>query len=943
MADRVGKPLNWERIQQIFDEASQLPPDRRQDWVAEACQGDRSLYLQVESLLLALDEEGGFLEEQIASYAARVAVGPPEQIGSYRILSEIGRGGMGAVYLAERADGQYQRRVAIKLVQGGPASGPELLRRFGMERQILAGLQHPNIAQLLDAGVTNEGTPYLVMEYVEGLRIDKYCDVNALSLRARVELFQQVCSAVQHAHRNLVVHRDIKPSNILVTADGVPKLLDFGIAKLLRDTEMPDRDDRVPELATMAVTSPAARLMTREYASPEQIRGQPVTTATDVYALGILLYGLLAGRYPFEEVRSDFIALERAICETEPRRPSASVSEADQELVPQLQGDLDSIVLKAIRKAPGDRYVSVDQLSEDLSHYLNGFPVIARRGSSRYRALKFVHRHRWGISAAAVFVVMLLAFAAGMSILAVRLAGARTRSNQEASKARQAQQTAEAVNHFLQEDLLAQASTSEQAKAPNGRADPNLTVRTALDRAAGGIEGKFAQEPLVEASIRNTIGQAYLNLGLYAEAQRQWERALALRLRISGERDPATLEAMRSLADLELNAGRWAEAEPLLRRLLGVDRDILGPRNPETRSVMYSLGVAYTRLGKYSQAEAILAEALELSRSISGEMNEETVGLMRDLADAYSNQGKYAEAEPLFEKTLELQLRMFGPEYNDILITKLYLSRLYDREGKFAHAEQVGADALSSSRRVLGDAHPTTSFLMVVLANAYLDRGKYAPARALFEKALNLDRRLFGSDNPNTLTTLGDVARIYQAQGSFAEAERLYTRTLVVRRRVSGDEHPYTLRLMANLGTLYDRKGKYAQAEALLAATSNAQRRVLGDSHPETLKTVTALGRAQLEQGKYSEAETTLRAALDLYRHASPDTWQRYNCESLLGRSLAARKRFSEAEPLETSGYRGMLQRAGFISSPDRYLLGEAEAAVSHLQHQRGTLPDAPR
>src|SRR5215472_13295700 len=367
MANRVSKALNWERIQQIFDEASQLPPDRRQDWVADACQGDRTLYLQVESLLLALDQEEGFLEQQIGSYAVRVAAGAiPEQIGAYRVLSEIGRGGMGAVFLAERADGQYQRRVAIKLVAGGPASVPELLRRFGIERQILAGLQHPNIAQLLDAGITSDGTPYLVMEYVEGVRIDKYCDKNALSLRDPIELFRHVCSAMQYAHRNLVVHRDIKPSNILVTAEGVPKLLDFGIAKLLRASDMPAG---VLE-QTIALTAPAERLMTREYASPEQIRGLPVTTATDGYALGIVLYGLLTSRYPFEAFRSDFMALERAICETEARPPSAAVSDlSDSALASQLRGDLDSIVLKAIRKEPGERYASVEQLSEDLNLY----------------------------------------------------------------------------------------------------------------------------------------------------------------------------------------------------------------------------------------------------------------------------------------------------------------------------------------------------------------------------------------------------------------------------------------------------------------------------------------------------------------------------------------------------------------------------------------------
>jgi eukaryotic-like serine/threonine-protein kinase len=930
MADRVSKPLNWERIQQIFDEASQLPSDHRHDWVADACQGDRTLYLQVESLLLALEQEGGFLEEQIASYASRVTAGGiPEQIGAYRIVSEIGRGGMGSVYLAERADGQYQRRVAIKLVKGGLASGPELLRRFGVERQILAGLQHPHIAQLVDAGVTDDGTPYLVMEYVEGLRIDKYCDDNELSLRERIALFRHVCSAVQYAHRNLVVHRDIKPSNILVTAEGIPKLLDFGIAKLLR-TDMADGTlDHVPAPATMALTAPAERLMTREYASPEQIRGLAITTATDVYALGIVLYGLLTGQYPFEPHRSDFIALERAICETEPRPPSAAVSRLpDLDLASHLRGDLDSIILKAIRKEPGERYESVEQLSEDLNSYLVGFPVAARRGTRRYRAVKFIRRHRWAMAAAAAFVLVLVAFGTGMSLLAARLARERTRSNLEAVKARQAEQTAEAVNHFLQEDVLAQASASHQAgTGPNAKADPNLTVRTALDRAASSIDGKFGQQPLVEASIRQTIGQAYANLGLLPECQVQWERSLDLLRRFSGKQSADTLDAMRTLGDLYMREGKYAQAQQLYREALDMDRSTLGPQHPVTIGVMYSLGVLYTREGSYQQAESMLAEALELSLRVSGEMDSDTVGLMRDLANVYSEEGKYGQAEPLFQKALEIEHRLFGPEYNDILITKLYLGRLYDREGKYAEAEKLAYDALNSSRRVMGETHSTTSFLMSLLANAYLDEGKYGEAQVLFEKARDLDRHLFGDENPNTLTAFSDVARIHQLRGSYAEAEKLYKRTLEVRRRISGEEHPNTLRLIGNLAALYDREGKYAEEEALLTATANAQRRALGDSHPETLSRLSALGRSQLKQAKYAAAEMTLRTALETYRTAIPDTWRRYNCESLLGRSLAGGKKLAAAKPLEVSGYQGMIDRAAFISAPDRYLLEEAAIA----------------
>ncbi|HKD77210.1 MAG TPA: serine/threonine-protein kinase, partial [Ktedonobacterales bacterium] len=336
--------IKWERIQQIFEEASQLPPSRRREWVSEACAGDRTLYFQVESMLLSLEEDegGDGLEKQIVSYLTVVAATPPERIGPYRIVSQIGQGGMGAVYLAERDDEQYRRVVAIKIIHSFAALRSELLLRFRVERQILAGLQHPNIAQMLDGGITQDGIPYIVMEYVKGVKIDEYCNRQALSLSQRIELFRGVCSAVQHAHRNLVVHRDIKPSNILVTEDGTPKLLDFGIAKLLLPDNLPDA-----RLAT-ALTTPAERPRTPEYASPEQVSGGAITTATDVYALGIVLYELLTGGHPFADFRSDIRSMERAICENEARRPSVMGSD----LAKELKGDLDSIVLKAIRKEP---------------------------------------------------------------------------------------------------------------------------------------------------------------------------------------------------------------------------------------------------------------------------------------------------------------------------------------------------------------------------------------------------------------------------------------------------------------------------------------------------------------------------------------------------------------------------------------------------------------
>lgn len=909
-------PLRWERIQKIFDEASLLPPGRRQEWLNGACQGDHALYLQVESLLRS-DADSGVLEQQVASYANTVAAAPPERIGPYRIVSEIGHGGMGAVYLAERADEQYERQVAIKIIRSFAAPPLELVRRFRMERQILASLQHANIAQMLEGGVTDDGIPYIAMEYVKGVRIDEYCDRKGLSARQRIELFRNVCSAVQHAHRNLVIHRDIKPGNILVTDDGIPKLLDFGIAKLLQPENVPEA------MLTTALTVAAERPRTPEYASPEQVNGGAITTATDVYALGIVLYELLTGRHPFADFRSEIRTLERAICETEPHRPSAKASA----FASQIKGDLDSIVLKAIRKEPEQRYASVEQLSEDLGRYLDGFPVAARRGTRRYRAGKFIRRHRFGVAAATALILVLMTFGTAVSVLAFRLARERTRSNLESFKARQAQQTAEAVNHFLQEDVLAQASASHQAGVgPNATADPNLKVRTALDRAAGSIEGKFDAEPLVEAGIRQTIGQAYANLGLLPQAIQEWERTAYLLKHFSGPENAETLDIMRDLGDLYMRTGAYLKAKQLYVEVLQMDRRVLGQQHPVTIGAMYSLGVLYTREGNYQQAESLLTEALQSALHVSGEMDSDSVGLMRDLATLYSDEGKYEQAEPLFQRALKIEHLMFGPDYNDIMLTKVYLAQLYLREGRFNEAERIGSQTLNSARRVMGESHSTTALLMSLVGNVYLDEGKYRRAQDLLDNALTRYRRLFGDENPNTLAALSDLAEVYQARGRYAEAERLYTRILETRRRISGDEHPSTLRLMGSLAALYEREGKYKQEEDVLVASSKAEGNVLGKSHPETLGQVSALGSAQLREGKYGEAEATLRAALEAYRAADPEAWQRYHCESLLGRSLAAQKKYAEGTPLEVSGYEGMLRLQKSIPAPDKHDLNEARS-----------------
>jgi eukaryotic-like serine/threonine-protein kinase len=446
-------PERWEEIKRLFEAASELPAEERSGYLDAACAADAALRAEVKNLLLADAEAGSFIEAPAYEAATKPMGagepagrdGAPQRIGAYRLLSELGRGGMGAVYLAERADDEYRRRVAIKLIRRGMDSD-EILRRFRHERQILASLDHPHIARLLDGGTSADGLPYFVMEHIEGEPLTDYCDRRRLSVTARLQLFRDVCAAVHYAHQSLVVHRDLKPSNILVTNDGAVKLLDFGIAKLLFASELTP--------LSLRQTAPGVRLMTPEYASPEQVRGETVTTASDIYALGVILYELLTGRRPYRLTRRSLHEVERIVCEQEPERPSTAISRVEAEvdgagelhalatpesvsltregsperLRRRLRGDLDNIVLRALSKEPARRYGSAEQFSEDLRRHLTGLPVIARPDTFGYRSGKFIRRHKAGVAAAAAAALMLAGFGANQTAQSARLARERDRA-----------------------------------------------------------------------------------------------------------------------------------------------------------------------------------------------------------------------------------------------------------------------------------------------------------------------------------------------------------------------------------------------------------------------------------------------------------------------------------------------------------------------------------
>ena len=818
----------WGRAKELLHQAMQLDRKTRARFLDEACSADAPLRAELESLLVAEEHvRSSFLESPPRPVPEHDSAAAAVQAGRvfaerFQIVRKLGEGGMGQVWLADQTS-PVRRQVALKLIKAGMYDGA-VVQRFQAERQSLAIMDHPAIAKVFDAGATPQGQPYFVMEYVPGLQITDYCDRRKLKIADRLELFIQVCEGVQHAHQKAIIHRDLKPANILVVeVDGkpVPRIIDFGLAKAT-----------TPHLAGETFTQLGNFMGTPGYMSPEQadLKLQDIDTRTDVYSLGVVLYVLLTGLQPFETRQGEKPPLDellRKLREEDPISPSNKVS-ADRDtsrataeargtepkqLVSLLRGDLDWITMKAVEKDRDRRYGAPSELAADIHRYLTHEPVLARPPSAVYRATKYVRRHRFAVAAVSVLVLLLAGFGGVQTIDLRRITRERIRANQEAA-------AAEAVNAFLQNDLLAQAGATAQA-GPSTKPDPDLKVRTALDRAAERIEGKFAKQPEVEASIRDTIGRTYLDLGSYPEARKQLERALDLHRRVLGAEDAKTLKTMTSLGRVALQQGKYAEAEALEGQALEAQRRVLGPGHPDTLLSMH------------------------------------------DLAAVYVNEGKCAQAAGLDAQTAEIRKRVLGPEHPDRLLSMSDLAADYLCESEYAQAEGLDEQTLEIRKRVLGPEHPDTLGSMSNLAAVYMHEGKYAQAAGLDEQTLEIRKRVLGPEHSDTLTSMNNLAIDYQEAGRDAQAEALYTQTLEIRKRVLGPEHPDTLGSMSNLAGLYIHEGKFAQAEGLYTQTLEIRKRLLGPEDPLTAQTLYSLACVAARRGDKDRAITWLSESVD--------------------------------------------------------------------------------
>jgi serine/threonine-protein kinase len=814
-----------------------------------------------------------------AAGAPHWSSGYERRIGPYRLVRELGHGGMGTVYLAARSDDAYRKLVAIKIIRG--AEGVDRTRRFRRERQILAGLEHPNIATLLDGGTTDEGLSYFVMEFVEGEPLDAYCDRHRLSIKERIGLFRVVCSAVQYAHRNLVVHRDLKPGNILVTSEGTPKLLDFGLATLLQ----PEPGERGAEATWMALTP--------RYASPEQVRGGAVTTATDVYSLGVVLYELLTGLSPYRLTTQETPELLRAICDDDPERPSTVVvrreavaesegtgpGQSKRRLRRRLRGELDNIVLMALRKEPQRRYGSVEALSEDLGRYLDGLPVLARQPTPAYRISKFVRRHAVGVTAATLLFLLTLSFA-------VAMAAQSRRMERERDKARRL--AAFMVDLFKVSD-------------PDAARGNTITAREVLDHGAAKIERELVGEPQVKAALMTTMGGVYTGLGLYDQAQAMLESSLAARHELLGPHHPDVAESQHFLATVLWREGRYPESERLFREALATRRERRADDPLAEILSLLGLSNVLEATGDLSGAESTSREAVALLRGLPEPPLEVLSGALGGLAATRSAQNDLAEAESLTREAIALQRKVGGDDDPRVAAWVFNLGTFLQARGDWEGSEAAFEEGLAVYRKALGADHPEYARNLNNFAAMLNERGSSQRAEELATDAVAIYRRTVGAGHPDLAPALDTLAAIHNARGDFAVAEALAREAVAITRKAVGDRHLYFAYEATTLAQALQGQGKAAEAESIYRQVIAINDRVLPPDAVDRSYALIGLGTLAVERGEAAAAEPMLDQALSLRRAALPaGHWRIAESEAAIGACLARLGRSAEAKALLT-------------------------------------------
>jgi serine/threonine-protein kinase len=825
----------WTEVKDIFEKAVELNEEERYSYLRERCKGNFHLFSEVESLLDSFGRAGTFIEHGALFSGKNDEDNDPligRIVGKYKIIKILASGGMGRVYLGERSDQQYLKQVAVKLINPGIYHGV-IIKRFRNERQALANLDHPNIAKLLDGGATENGIPYFIMEYIEGEPVDKYCDINKLKIHQRLELFRTICSAVHFAHQNLIVHRDIKPENIIVTKDGVPKLLDFGIAKILNSTS----EDYIYD----GLTRQGTWQLTPEYASPEQILGENVTTSTDIYSLGVLLYVLLTGHRPYKFHNSNPGEINKVITEVHPEKPSVIVTSTEEIILKNgevlkinpekisgnrgetpdrlrkiLSGDLDNIIKAALRKEASRRYLSVQQFSDDILKYLQGRPIIARHDTFRYRTNKFITRHKVGFIS---FLIIIFLCVSGIMAVLWQAEAA----NKQRDIAQKEAQKAEAVKNFIQEMLSA---------ADPGISGKDVKVYDLLKDASRKVDNELKKQPGVQAELFATIGNVYEGLGIYEEANTNFRKALHLNKNLHSDKSIEYAGSLKDIALLKHYEGEISEADSLYRLSINIYRSLPLVKPSDYAEVLNDYGILLCDESKFDESEKYLRKALSFAKKLNTDL---PGTIINNLAITLDYKGDTAEAGRLYKEAYTFFRNKYGDFHPRVATAINNLAFISVQQKNYKESARLFKQALDMKIKIYGEKHPELGLAYHNYATSLYFTGDYYKAEKEFYKAIGIYKLSFNDEHVYYSNTYHWLGRVFIAEKKYYEAEKYLRKALSLRQKIFNNPGHHSIAASGSeLGYCLALQGKFSEAKKLLTDNYNILEKTLGKDNDYT-------------------------------------------------------------------------------------------------------------
>jgi len=939
--------------EEIFHSALQLAPGERPAYLARACGADEALRRRIDALLEAGAEANPFFgrgplgvvlgqQPPLSGATKPFSEKPGDRIGRYKLLEKIGEGGMGVVYMAEQQE-DVRRRVALKVIKLGMDTA-QVVARFEAERQALALMDHPNIAKVLDAGATDTGRPFFVMELVQGVPITEFCKKNRLSVEQRVKLFVPICQAIQSAHQKGIIHRDLKPGNILVTLTAGlphPMVIDFGVAKAT--------NQKLTEKTFF--TNFGAMIGTPAYMSPEQAQMShlDVDTRSDIYSLGALFYELLTGTTPFPEERlrsAGYDEMRRIIMEEEPERPSTRLRRKSQvpgsasqplTLRTQLSTDLDWVVMKCLEKDPERRYATADALASDVQRHLEDEPVLARPPSAAYRLKKLIQRNKLVFAAAAAIAAALVAGLGVSSWLYVREKAARRQAvAAEKTAATEAAKSGQ-VARFLA-DMLKSVGPSVAV----GR-DPTM-LRDILDKTAQRVGKDLKGQPAVEAKLRNVIGNVYRELDAYTNAEAMHRAAWELCSKALGDANADTVESLANLAAILSLEDKLSEAETKQRQVLALDQKLSGLEHTNVAHSLNNLADTLNAQGRFQEAEGTNRVALAMRQKLLGDNHPDVAASRFNLATSLMGQGRFVEAETEARKALAIRRNLLGSGHIDVAGSFNNLFPILLAQNKLPEAEAAQTEALAIQRTNLPPEHLDIAGSLINLATVLVRQGKLPPAESNQREALDIQRKVLHTDqHSNVAMSLFNLAFILQAQQKLADAEAFARQSLAIRTNLFPHESIEVATSAALLADVLFDQRSLAEAESLQRDELGIWRKLAAKESPPSatvassrLDAFSRLTRTLLAEEKYADAQSLAQEWLAIGGQDFPNDWQTFNARGILGASLAGQKKFAEAEPLLLAAYKGLEQRAESIPAEYKSRLPETVERIVHLYEASG-------